>query len=103
MRELTKFDCFTYSQAAEALGVAVWRLRYAVDSGYLPRPGVVFKRRAMFAPSQIEWMRAYFDREGGRHTKAESGTLQTLATPPAVIGVVPDRRGVRGPSGITLV
>jgi hypothetical protein len=65
MIELTKFDCFTYAGAAEALGVAVWRLRYAVDSGYLPRPGVVFRRRALFAPSQIEWMRAYFAREAG--------------------------------------
>jgi hypothetical protein len=69
MRQFTKFDCFTYSQAAEALGVSVWRLRYAVDSGYLPRPGVVFRRRAMFSPGQIDWMRAYFNhiaRSAGR-------------------------------------
>jgi hypothetical protein len=66
MRELTKFDCFTYSQAAEAVGVPAWRLRYAVDSGYVPRPGVVFRRRAMYAPSQIEWLRAYFARERAR-------------------------------------
>lgn len=45
----------------------MWRLRYAVDSGYLPGPGVVFKRRALFAPGQIEGMRAYFSREDRRN------------------------------------
>lgn len=60
MTNVNKWDCYTYSGAADMLGVAVWRLRYAVDSGYLPGPGVVFKRRALFAPSQIAWMRAHF-------------------------------------------
>jgi hypothetical protein len=101
MTNITKWDCYTYGGAAEVLGVPVWRLRYAVDSGYLPRPGVVFKRRAMFAPSQIEWMRAYFDRADRRPTKGRSGKLQTNDAPPPVTGVVPDRLGVREPGGIT--
>jgi hypothetical protein len=66
MRHFTKLDCFTYTQAAAALGVAVWRLRYAVDSDYLPRPGVRFKRRALFSQGQVEWMRVYFARVGQR-------------------------------------
>jgi hypothetical protein len=61
MTPICKWECFTFTAAAEALGVAVWRVRYAVDSGYLPRPGVVFRRRALFSPGQVEWMRAYFD------------------------------------------
>lgn len=64
MTKFNRCDCFTYAGAAEVLGVAVWRLRYAVDSGYLPRPSVRFKRRAMFGPGQLEWMRAYFAHEG---------------------------------------
>lgn len=62
MTRIDKWECFTCAAAAEALGVAVWRVRYAVDSGCLPRPGVVFRRRALFSPGQLEWMRAYFDR-----------------------------------------
>ncbi len=64
MTQPSKWDCLTFTAAAEVLGVAVWRIRYAVDTGYLPRPGVVFRRRALFSPGQIEWMRAYFGRIG---------------------------------------
>jgi hypothetical protein len=60
MTVFNKLMCHTYTSAAKSLGVSVWRLRYAVESGYLPRPIVRFKLRAMFAPGQIEWMRAYF-------------------------------------------
>ena len=63
MTNLKKWDCYTYSKAAEVLGVSVSKLRYAVDAGYLPLPEVVLKRRALFAPSQIEVMREYFARE----------------------------------------
>ena len=74
------WECYTFAGAAEALGVAVWRLRYAVESGYLPRPTVRFKRRALFAPGQIEWMRAYFShRDDGiarsPEHKEESGAI----------------------------
>lgn len=60
MTKFHKWECHTFASAAEALGVAVWRLRYAVTSGYLPRPGVRFKRRALFSPGQVAWMRTYF-------------------------------------------
>jgi hypothetical protein len=73
MTQITKWECFTFAAAAEALGVAVWRVRYAVGSGYLPRPGVVFRRRALFSPGQLEWMRAYFERDTVRRP-APAGT-----------------------------
>jgi hypothetical protein len=62
MTRFDKWECFTFGGAAEMLGVAVWRVRYAVESGYLPRPDVVFRRRALFSPGQVEQMRTYFDR-----------------------------------------
>jgi hypothetical protein len=51
----------TFSGAARALGVSLWRLRYAVDSGYLPSPGVVLKTRRLFSPAQVEEMREFFE------------------------------------------
>jgi hypothetical protein len=60
MTRINVWECYTYVSAAKVLGVPTHRLRYAVESGYLPKPGVRFKRRALFAPGQIEWMQAYF-------------------------------------------
>lgn len=45
------------------LGISVWRLRYAVECGYLPAPSVVLKRRALFSPEQVESMRRFFEME----------------------------------------
>jgi hypothetical protein len=66
MTKIHRWECFTYTGVAKLLGVAVWRIRYAVKSGYLPRPGVRFKSRAMFGPGQIDSMRAYFARADSR-------------------------------------
>lgn len=63
MRELNKWNCLTYHDAALTLGISLWRLRYAVESGYLPPPSVILKRRALFSPEQIESMRQYFEQE----------------------------------------
>jgi len=63
MTIFAKWDCLTCKAAAETLGVSLWRLRYAVDSGYLPLPAVVLKRRALFSTQQVEAMRRYFERE----------------------------------------
>jgi hypothetical protein len=63
VQELNKWNCLTFSGAARALGVSLWRLRYAVDSGYLPPPAVVLKLRRLFSPAQVERMREFFEME----------------------------------------
>jgi hypothetical protein len=74
MAKCEKWECATYKLAAETLGVSLWRLRYAVDSGYLPPPVVVPKRRPLFSPEQVEAMRSYFEREDeARGRKADPG------------------------------
>jgi hypothetical protein len=102
MTNVNKWECYTYSAAAEVLGVAVWKLRYAVDSGYLPRPGVVFKRRALFSPGQIEWMRAYFARECNQNLNCGRVASQELGDTLPAVGI---RTGFLGseppPSSVT--
>lgn len=88
MTPFNKWECFTFAAAAEALGVAVWRVRYAVESGYLPRPGVVFRRRPLFCPGQVEWMRAYFDRDATARSGSPGGVA--AATPSCPQPAVPD-------------
>jgi hypothetical protein len=61
--KLNKWNCLTYLGAARRLRVTQWRIRYAVQSQYLPPPSVVLKQRALFSPKQVEDMRAYFDKE----------------------------------------
>lgn len=63
MDKLNKWDCLTYRGVARALGISVWRIRYAIDSGYLPAPSVVLKRRSLFSPEQIEAIRGFFEIE----------------------------------------
>jgi hypothetical protein len=63
MEEINKFTCLTYLGAARSLGISVWRIRYGVESGYLPSPQVVLKRRWLFSPSQVEAIRLHFERE----------------------------------------
>jgi len=73
----------TYRSAARTLGVSVWRIRYAVESGYLAAPSVVLKRRALFSPGQIERMKRFFEREDAlrmqtrEETRMESGGRQS--------------------------
>ena len=63
MEEISKFTCLTFEGAARKLGISLWRLRYAVESGYVEGPKVVLKRRALFSPAQIERIRLHFERE----------------------------------------
>jgi len=58
-----KWNCLTYLAVARALGVSIWRIRYAVESGYVSGPSVVLKRRALFSPDQVEGMREFFEME----------------------------------------
>jgi hypothetical protein len=60
---INKWTCTTYEGAARTLGVSMWRIRYAVESGYIPAPSVVLKRRALFSPEQIESMSEFFEVE----------------------------------------
>jgi hypothetical protein len=63
LEELNKWTCLTYLGVARALGVSVWRVRYAVASGYLSPPSVVLKKRRLFSPAQVDDMRAFFEKE----------------------------------------
>lgn len=72
MDKLNKWNCLTYRGAARTLGVSVWRIRYAIDSGYLPSPSVVLKRRALFSPQQVEAMRDFFEVEDAHRRKGVS-------------------------------
>ena len=78
MEEISKFSCLTYIGVARSLGISLWRLRYSVESGYLPEPEVVIKRRPLFSPSQIERIRLHFEREDlqRRQRVEEEGGLQ---------------------------
>ena len=63
MEEIDKFNCLTYIGVARSLGVSISRIHYSVESGYLPAPEVVLKRRPLFSPAQVEAMRRHFQRE----------------------------------------
>ncbi len=63
MEELNKWNCLNFSSAARALGVSVWRVRYAVASGYVPPPSVVLRKRLLFSPGQVVEMKSYFEME----------------------------------------
>ena len=71
MEELNKWTCLTYLGAARALGVSVWRVRYAVATGYLSSPSVVLKRRRLFSPAQVENMRSFFEKEAAAKCAVE--------------------------------
>jgi hypothetical protein len=73
--KLNKWNCLTYRGVARALGISVWRIRYAVESGYLPAPSVVLKRRALFSPDQVEAMKGFFEVEDSvrRQTRIVQG------------------------------
>jgi hypothetical protein len=74
---INKWTCTTYEGAARTLGVSVWRIRYAVESGYIPVPSVVLKRRALFSPEQIETMSEFFEVEDAvkKRTREEARAL----------------------------
>ena len=75
MDKLNKWNCLTYLGAARMLGVSVWRIRYAVESGYFSAPSVILKRRALFSPEQIEDMKTHFEiEEAVRHQTSERAT-----------------------------
>lgn len=63
MEELNKFNCLTFLGVARALQVSIWRIRYAVESGYLSAPSVVLKKRLLFSPDQVDGMRQFFEME----------------------------------------
>jgi len=69
VEKVDKWNCLTYLGAARELGISIWRLRYAVDCGYLPPPSVVLKKRALFSPDQVEAMRGYFEQEENHRRK----------------------------------
>lgn len=73
MDKLNKWNCLTYRDVARTLGVSVWRIRYAIDSGYLPAPSVVLKRRALFSPQQVETIKEFFEVEDAHRRKAMRG------------------------------
>ena len=76
MDNINKWTCKTYEGAARILGVSMWRLRYAVESGYLSAPSVVLKRRALFSPEQVEAMRRFFKIEDAvKKQTRETGPL----------------------------
>jgi hypothetical protein len=70
---INKWTCKTYRGAAQTLDVSIWRIRYAVESGYLSAPSVVFKRRALFSSEQVEAMRGYFEVEDSMRKQARAG------------------------------
>jgi hypothetical protein len=72
---INKWTCTTYEGAARMLGVSMWRLRYAVESGYLSAPSVVLKRRALFSPDQVEAMRRFFKIEDAVKREARERAL----------------------------
>ena len=78
MEKHNKWNCQTYRGVARTLGVSVWRIRYAVESGYLSAPSVVLKRRALFSPGQVESMKAFFEVEDALRRKAVNA--EDLAT-----------------------
>jgi hypothetical protein len=63
VEKLNKWNCLPYLSAARRLGVTVWRIRYAVECGYLPAPSVVLKKRLLFSPEQVRGMQKFFERE----------------------------------------
>lgn len=73
MDKLNKWNCLTYRGVAQALGISVWRIRYAVESGYLLAPSVVLKRRALFSPQQVETIKGFFEVEDAHRHKGMSG------------------------------
>lgn len=76
MRKFDKWNCLTYLGAAQALGVSLWRVRYAVESGYLPPPSVVLKRRPLFSPEQLEGMRQFFAKEEAHRRKRAGQSVE---------------------------
>jgi hypothetical protein len=74
--ELNKWNCLTYLGAARSLGVSMWRIRYAVGSGYLAAPSVVLKRRALFSPEQIDTMRRFFEMEEAVRKQTRDGAKE---------------------------
>ena len=72
MDKLNKWNCLTYRGVARTLGVSVWRIRYAITSGYLPAPSVILKRRALFSPEQVEAMKGFFEVEDAHRRKGMS-------------------------------
>ena len=69
MEKLDKWSCKTYRGAALTLGVSVWRIRYAVECGYVPAPSVVLRRRALFSPEQVKAMKTFFETEDAYRSK----------------------------------
>jgi hypothetical protein len=75
VEETNKFTCLTYVGVARLLGVSISRIHYSVESGYLPAPDVVLKRRPLFSPSQVEAIRRHFQREDlQRHQRVDGQT-----------------------------
>lgn len=78
MENYDKWNCLTYRGAARLLGVSIWRLRYAIDSRYLPPPSVVLKRRALFSPDQVEAMRRFFEKDDEHRRMREKAPKSSM-------------------------
>jgi hypothetical protein len=63
MEIVNKWDYLTYLGAARRLRITVWRVRYAVDCGFLSPPSVVLRKRRLFSPEQLVDMQRFFDLE----------------------------------------
>ena len=74
MEELNKWTCLTFLGSARALGVSVWRIRYAVECGYIPAPETVLKKRFLFSPGQVKAMKSFFEKEDAARKHAGLAT-----------------------------
>ncbi len=73
LENVKKWTCKTYRGASRSIGVSVWRIRYAVKSGYLSPPSVVLMRRALFSAEQVEEMRLFFQVEDALTMESRTG------------------------------
>jgi hypothetical protein len=88
MEQLNKWTCLTFLGAARVLGVTIWRLRYAVECGYLPPPTVVLRKRLLFSPDQVDGMRRFFEiEETHRGTRAAGIGNRGQASPGEPSGI----------------
>ena len=76
MEELNKWNCPTFLGAARALGVSVWRIRYAVECAYIPAPEIVLKKRLLFSPGQVKAMKTFFEKEDAARRHARQATSE---------------------------
>lgn len=52
----------TITQVANEIGVRFWRIRHALDCGYVEKP-TMFSGRFIFTDEDVENLRTYFSRK----------------------------------------